>query len=364
MPLEESSLRRRLSRAVLVALCCSALPARAQGSPGSGAAGEASETDITDAVRDAVAAGFAEYKAGHLRMAREHLQKAWRLRPSKAIAQGLAQVEMDLGLYVDAAEHWEYVLEQTDDESWRAAIEEKLEECLQNLGRLRVELNVSGATLYVDGKKLESPSSSEELRVAAGPGVLRIERAGYQPHREELTVRPGEVVEVYVLLERAEPPSVDVPATASLPADSEPTAARTVVIVSGAALTATALVMGGIFRWQADKHDRDADTLRATTLREGDPDFARHDGQCLPEAPSRPAACGALSRSVDDGLKSDRQSTVAFVSGAVLGVATITTWLLWPSRDPESSPNAQGARWSLSPYGAPSSRGVVLSGHF
>lgn len=358
---------RNLSALLLVAVCCAGSPAYAQ-EPFSNPGDAGAEDDVERDVRHAVSAAFAAYKVGDLRAARLHFQIAWKLRPSRAIAQGLAQVEMEMHLYVDAAEHWQYVLERTEDEEQRAAVEAKLTECLQRVGRLRVELNVSGSTLHVDGREFRDLSTSEELLVTAGYNWLTIERPGYQPYREEFSVKPGETLELYILLERSAPSPGEAADPIQAPAEPESDSARTLTLVGGATLTTAAIVAGALFRWQASEELRNADVLRDITRREGDPEFAAHHGQCLPDAPSRPDACDALSRSVDRGVKNQKQANVAFVTAGVLGAATVATWLLWPSsaaRSTEERPSEEyGVRWSLSPYGAPHAQGVVFSGRF
>src|SRR5690606_4917638 len=162
-----------------------------------------------------------------------------------------------------------------------------------------------------------------------GHDRLTIERPGYEPYRGEFSVKPGETLELYVVLEQVAPsPQADF-----LRASAEPESDSTkpLLLVSGGVLTTVALVAGAIFHWQAKAELRNADVLLEITRREGDPEHVATSSQCLPDAPRRPDACDALARSFERGAKHQRHATIAFVAGGVLGAGTVATWLLWPS---------------------------------
>ena len=54
--------------------------------------------------------GVKEYRKGNLEAARAAFAQAWQMNPHTAIAANLGAVEMRLGLYRQAAEHWAFCL--------------------------------------------------------------------------------------------------------------------------------------------------------------------------------------------------------------------------------------------------------------
>src|SRR5450432_3751077 len=70
----------------------------------------ATASDPTLAAKELVRQGSAEYSKQHWEAARASFQKAWELKRHYAIAANLADVELKLGRYREAAEHLEYAL--------------------------------------------------------------------------------------------------------------------------------------------------------------------------------------------------------------------------------------------------------------
>ena len=69
-----------------------------------------SEEDKAAAVKELVKQGTAEYMKKNWEAARVDFLKAWELKQHYAIAGSLAQIEMKLGRYQDAAEHLKYAI--------------------------------------------------------------------------------------------------------------------------------------------------------------------------------------------------------------------------------------------------------------
>lgn len=349
--------RKLFTAAIVAASCCAATPARAQEGPV-----PRSVHDITDAVRRAVNAGASEYRKGNLEEARTHFQEAWRLQPSRGLGGTLADIEMRLGNHRAAAEYWQYFLERTDDEVQRAAAEEKLAKCVEQLARVRVELDVPGATLSVDGRPVEDASRPEGILVEPGSRVLRVERPGYRAQSVQFVADAGQLLELRV---RLEPDAAQAPAETPQPtaASEEPeTSTRTVAIIGGATLTTAALVTGVVFGLKGAAEHRRLDALQARIERDGHPDWVAFNGQCHPNAPRRPASCDELWRSLDQGNRHKTRATAAYVVGGVLGLATLTAWFLWPTSSPATAP--EDTAWTLEPWSTPDTQGFQLSGTF
>jgi len=81
---------------------------------------------------------------------------AWALQKSYDIAGNLGGVELKLGRYRDAAEHLAFALDDfppTGEPAQRQAVERKLAEALNEIGRLHVRVSVDGASVTVNGVK-------------------------------------------------------------------------------------------------------------------------------------------------------------------------------------------------------------------
>lgn len=322
-----------------------------------------SQDAILEAVQDAVDAGVAAYQKGNLTEARRWFLEAWSLRPLKGIALSLAEIEMQLGMHLEAAEHWQYVLPHLDDPAQRTTAEEQLAECLRHLSRVHVHLDAPGSTIEIDGRVIEEASTSEELLVRPGTKVIQVTRPGYLPTERVVTVKPGES-----LLLRLHLQAVPEPGTTSSPPRlddrtrrSDPT--KGIVIIGGATLTVTAFAVGAVFGWQGNQHKKDAERWRERTNDEGNVEARSWNGQCHPSSPDRPPSCDQLRNSVERSNRSYDNANIAFVTGGVLGAATLVTWLLWP-KSTRSKATDRDASWTLTPWSGAQARGLQLSGSF
>jgi hypothetical protein len=69
-------------------------------------------------------------------------------------------------------------------------------------GTLRLDLNPSDASVYVDGEFRGSGSRVENLRLAPGRHRIEVVRPGYRTVEREIEVRPGDNNRVQIELER------------------------------------------------------------------------------------------------------------------------------------------------------------------
>src|ERR1700742_4017684 len=111
--------------------------------PGNAGDRDASSTDDA-AIKELMRTGIGEYRKNHLEAARTAFASAWELRHHTAIAASLADVEMKLGRFRDAAEHWQYYLASSPPD--RAEAEAQLAECSKHVGRIDVTVEPAAAT--------------------------------------------------------------------------------------------------------------------------------------------------------------------------------------------------------------------------
>jgi hypothetical protein len=300
-------------------------------------------------VKELVRQGTAEYARQNWEAARAAFLKAWKLKQHYAIAGSLAEVEMKLGRYRDAAEHLKYAIanlppEQTEK---RAEADASLKECRAHLASVRLSLSVSGPLVLVklDGLALPHGTLNDELLLEPGSHKLEATQEGYQPANREFVAVAGEAKEIRLELAlQPAPPGLGTadaaPRPAAAPAASTPDSStagaispRTWALIGGGAATAVATGLGTYFTLRYFALTSDADRLSAQVAAEGSPALVARDEECISGAPMRPAECDQLSQTNESRATAATLSSASWITAGVLGVATITTYLLWPAEE-------------------------------
>ncbi|HVW25531.1 MAG TPA: hypothetical protein VHC69_09180 [Polyangiaceae bacterium] len=317
--------------------------------------------------------GIGEYRKNHLEAARTAFAHAWELRHHTAIAASLADVEMKLGRFDDAAEHWQYYVASSPPD--RAEAEAQLAECSKHVGRVDVSVDPADATLLLDGNTIEREPHDAPLWLEPGEHTLSAKLAERSSPEQKLTIAAGgsQTVTLTVMHPDAtETPAPEISVSpvvtpAATPSSNDTrispgNAARTWTLIGGSALTVAALGVGVAYLLDANALDDDAARLRADTEHEGDPKLVKTQGQCTPPAGVRPAACDELRAKVDDAHSAKIVSIVGFAAAGALGVATIAAYFLWPHE--RSQPWSAG-QFSVSPWHAGrDGTGVQILGSF
>lgn len=349
---------RRLASSV-----CLGLTLLLHGGAALGQAGDVGQTEqvVTEVVRTAVE----RYAKHDLEGARDAFEKAWNLRQHAAIAASLAEVEVKLGRYRDAAGHLSFYLAHVPvgKEGSRADAEQQLNECLEHVGRLRVTVFPAESTLLLDGVTV-GRGPAFDLFVEPGTHSLRAEHDGRSSPLQRPTVERKETLNAR--LDVAPPP----PRTSGQDT-GRPTAARQArgdqpsdgsdakfwVLTAGATLSGAAVATGVLYALQARTEDAGADSLLSDIQRRSDYSRVAKGGEC--NAVPRPAACDGLARQRDDARADRRIALVSFIGAGVLGLATVGAQLFWPQPAP-----AGAARVSLDLWATPSRQGLTIRGTF
>lgn len=311
--------------------------------------------------RELVKRGTEEFGKQHWDAARDAYLAAWDLKQHFAIAANLAEVEMQLGRYREAADHWKFALTHLppDDADRRANAEARLEECRSHLSVVRVSVSVAGAEVRLDGSELGRSPLTDEIWLEPGKHAIQAERAGYLTSSHELVASEGESRDVSLVLQVAPPPRAAEPApTPPVHHDAPPPAVhtgvetRTVVLIGGGVLALAGVGVGIGYTLDARAASDAASNIGAQ--------LGPADDACTP-APGRttPTGCAELLRKNDQSRQSENIATAGFVAGGLLGAATVAAVFLWPSDSAKDT-----ARVSVSPWASAESRGVQLVGSF
>ena len=326
--------------------------------------------DSARAAKDLVKEGREEYSRQHWEAARIAFLKAWNINPHYAIAGSLADVELKLGRYREAAAYLRYALANLPPEraEKRSEAEARLKECRVHLSAVRVLPSVAEATVRLDGSEVPAEALGEELLIEPGRHRLEAEKSGFVGASHQFTSAAGEAREIKLELTPQPAPS-SAPPVHDIRAESSDSAAgarpasnsspSTWILVGGGAATVVALGIGTYFAVRESSYRGDVNELLSLANAQGSPAAAAANGVCRDDAPMRPAeTCESLQQANDSRVHAARAANAAFITAGALAVATVVTYLIWPARHGE--PSALHARVTVAPSFV-GIRGAVLN---
>jgi tetratricopeptide (TPR) repeat protein len=291
----------------------------------------AADAGLAREAKELTRAGIAHYRAGRLEEARAAFAKAWSLKPSSELAASLAEVEMKLDHYADAAEHWTYYIQNLPPD--RTEAEYQLAECRRHLGSVRVAVDTPGALVSLDGKVLGPAPLRVDLWVSPGSHVFDAKIAERAPATQHISIGPGEAQLVSLELGRVAP--AERPVASSTPDDGDkPTpnpaggsAAKTVVIVSGTTLALAGVGLGVGFTVKANNAGDEAETLRGDLRKSG-----ATASSCAQTSTTRPSQlCTSYASKLDEQKTAKNIAIGTFAAGGAMAVGTLLAVLLWPA---------------------------------
>ena len=300
---------------------------------------EDEDEDVEKTVNELMRTGVTAYRKKNFEAAREAFAKAWQIRPHVDIASTLAEVEMRLGRYREAAEHWEYNLKHSAADRDEASAQ--LAECRKHLGRVHVEVNLPDAIVFVDGVlKVDDTQINRELAFWLDPGEhIFAARKGGQGVEVRVSVLAGEAQTIQLsvptpsLVEATPTPVAVTPFSKPTPPQDRNSgggpSSRTVVVASGAALTVAALGLGVYSHLRAES----AEARRLELVAQAQaqlPVPTRNFCSPRTDGGETPSQCPEIASKADEAFTFENVRNVSFIAGGALGVATVATYLLWP----------------------------------
>jgi hypothetical protein len=164
-------------------------------------------------------------KSKQTRAAYEEYKAAWELKKSYDIAANLGNVELQLGMPRDAAEHLAFslrsysVLGTTPDQLRR--MKKKLAEAQQLIATIRLRVSVDGAEVFVDQRSIGRAPFLYDVYVDPGSRVFEAQLGGFDPVWQTVDAQKGASQTVMLtLLASAAPPASAAPAARAAPAAS------------------------------------------------------------------------------------------------------------------------------------------------
>jgi hypothetical protein len=287
-------------------------------------------------------AGNEAFASGRTHRAYAAYREAWSLSPSYDIACNLGRAEAELGKARDAAEHLDFCLShfaassQPEHREAESRFRELLARVRLLVGRVVLRVRPAGAEVLLDGITLGPSPLPRPLYVEPGPHSVEARLPGYGTMKRDFNAGRAEQRFVEIVLERARAAPVasrrsphstrSTAPRASAPRPSAEASARIPLLIGGASLTLATLAASSYFAIRAHSSWLDADELRQDVA----------SGGC---SGPRVSICERLRETNDDEARQRNLADVGFIAAAVIGSATVATWLLWPT-----SPTASVSR--------------------
>jgi len=171
-----SLFRRAAVSASLLGTLGLALPAHAQGD---GPDTAAANSDVEQA-RKHFSQGLKLYKEGDFDAALIQFERAYAVKPNFKVLYNIAQCHFELHQYVEARDKLSQYLKEGDasiEAERKASVENDLRDLQHRIARLKLSVNVDGATVYIDGKKAGVTPLSGAIDVSEGQRTLSVETA-------------------------------------------------------------------------------------------------------------------------------------------------------------------------------------------
>jgi hypothetical protein len=281
-----------------------------EAAPGSGASATPSADDNAEA-RRLYRKGAEAFDAGRPQEARSFLLQAWAIRQTYDVATALGQVELDLGLPREAAEHLDFAL-RTFPPQLSAETLQRVRglffQAEKKVGTLIVRAERPGTRIFLDAKPVGVTPLSGPLFLEPGSHSVDGEEGSDHVTRTlEIEAGTTQSVGLEFAAPRPAAPEVRIESKGSVPP---------VPLLVGGALVVAGVGVGIWFAVDAGNRSDEARALRESL------------GNRSCSGPASSSECTEL-RDIASRYSRDRNvSTAGFVGAGVAAVATGAFWLL------------------------------------
>jgi hypothetical protein len=301
------------------------------------------------------------YTKGEFERARAMFLQVWALRQHPAVAAALGDVEMKLGLFAEAAEHWSYYLANLPAGRDPSEGRDALNECRKRVGSIRLIVDDGEADVYVDGLSL-GRSLRREIWTVPGEHVVEVRSPDGRKASAHVVLAAGEEREVTLSLgpasaSAAPSPPVAPPLPVHTPQVDQASPVRSgtdlrmPIVITGSLLTIAGVAVGVIYNGKASQDSDDVDRYeREIDAQTTSPHLLATKGGCSRTDGSAPSSCSALDDSVDAVVRNRNIRTGAFVGAGVIGVATLAAFFLWPQASKSASDKPSVGRIHVLPW--------------
>jgi hypothetical protein len=301
--------------------------------------------------------GKEQLRAGNVREAYKEYKAAWDLKQSYDIAANLGNVEFELGMPRDAAEHLSFALKNVAVSVSADKVEKikaRLAEAKNLVGTAKVQVNLDGAEIFVDGRSVGRSPLNDEVFVDPGPCVVEARLPGHEVAREKVDFKRAISRSVLLTLRLSGSLPPPPPSTGSAPPPPPPPPAKSfwpVGIGIGAGVVGLGMGVAGLVLSSAKGEE--ISSLK-TTLDGLD----THKNHSICRRTPPPSECASL----DDAYKAQGSlRNLGAIGFVVTGVAVLGTlgYVLYPTSKPDARPPVRAS------FGVvPGAAAVSLDGRF
>jgi PEGA domain-containing protein len=185
----------------------------------------AQDAAVREEARNLLHEGNSLYDKGDFPAALDRFRRAYAKLPSPKILLNIGTTLRRIGKEGEAAEAYELYLRRIGPEvpaDKRAQVGAVLHEIDEKLGRIRIEVNVEGASVRLDGEAKGVSPLGHSVRVDPGIHRAEAERDGYQPDMGEIEVEAGQERLIFLRLREVPPPVVEPVPPPPVPAPPPP----------------------------------------------------------------------------------------------------------------------------------------------
>jgi hypothetical protein len=263
---------------------------------------------------------------------------AWAIKKHPSIAGNLADCEVALGKYRDAAEHFRYIVKDTSGDAKPAdkrRAQERLDDVAKRIGALSVTVTPSGAELALDGAPLGKAPLADAVFVDPGQHTLEGQREGYLPSQVTFTVTAGssQPVKLALATKEVSPP----------PRGPNPS-----VLIAGGAGAGAGIVLGAVFAGISNAKASSAASQRQALVMSGGLKA------CSGSAPTG-VACSNLADAANAKRNFADASFWSFVGAGAVGAGILIYALTVPK-------STTKAGLHVIPIAGPKSAGIEMGG--
>lgn len=328
--------------------------------------GAHAETPDMDARRAKYRQGWDAIAAERWEDAYAKFRDLWEESPTYDVALNLGQVELNLGRYREAAEHFAFGIRHMPPGEKQSLLEKSnqlLAKAKQHVGAITLVIHPPGAEVWLNGTRVGGAPLYTDLFVEPGTHKIVATLAGFEASERVLQASAGEGLALTLELKPqvfAGDPDESAPAASqssseylvsphSLDSHDQRRTAQWPLFV-GAGLTATGLGVGVAYTLSADTARSRAESLRVP----GDANACGPGTGLVTE-------CRRLREANEQVSRRSNTATAGFVTAGVFGVATLGYWLLTHGKGSEPS---RTAWFRPAGYVAPGVGAVWLEGAF
>ncbi len=186
------SLRRTLCWLGFTAAMACPLVARAQAAD---SGDSSSDANGVEQARKHFSQGLKLYKDGDFDAALVQFERAYAVRPNFKVLYNIAQCDFELHQYVEARDALTHYLKDGEgllDAERKTTVENDLAELQRRIAHITLNVNVTGATVFVDGKKAGITPLGVALDVNEGQRTIAVETADRGTKQRIVRVAGGE----------------------------------------------------------------------------------------------------------------------------------------------------------------------------